>query len=150
MNRWLSTAWIAAVALPIALIPAASTGSPAAPVPEATPAGCLVTFKAHNNGRQQVAISRDSQVRARSNTLSLPWKKLGLSEWIQPGQTRSWTYNLDLGCKVTRQYRFIVKKFDANRNLLSTVNFYWPVAQNGVPYFTQYTRIDLGDLNRYF
>jgi hypothetical protein len=148
MTRWTGTVWIAVALVPLALTPGSSARTSDVTAPRAAEAGCLVTFKAHNNGKLQVAISRDSQVRRRA--APNPWKKLGLSEWIQPGQTRSWTYNLDLGCKVDRQYRFIVKKFDANRNLLSTINFYWPVLGNGYRWWTRETSMELGDLDRFF
>ena len=103
--------------------------------------GCKITVKARNQGSRTAAISRDSQVRIRGGT----WKKLGKSIWINAGQSRSWTYDLDFGCKVGRQYRFLAKQFDSNRNLLNSSWYTYPRRT-----FTFQKDFDIGDLNRLF
>lgn len=150
MSRWMSTAAIAALMV-LPLDPAAVLApSRTPPRPAVTARGCLITVTAWNKGTRQVAISRDSQVRKTVGVFMGPWAKLGLSEWIQPGQKRSWTYNLAFGCKTSRQYRFIVKQFDSHKNLLSTSHFYYPYGAPNHACCTPSESFSIGDLNRFF
>ncbi len=111
--------------------------------------GCKISVSATNKGSLRAAISRDSQVRSYAGSLAGPWKKLDQSVWINPGQTAHWVYDLTFGCNAHRQYRFVVKQFDANTNLTGTVTFYYPDKdQGGIATLAE--SFSLGDLNRFF
>jgi len=150
MIRWTSTLALTALALPL---PGGGGPSPIRAAPDVqfevstrptADMGCLFTFRAHDNGSRQVAISRDSQVKI----LRGVWKKLGQSVWIQPGQTKTWTYKLTFSCGTGRLFRFIVKRFDSHRRLLSTSHFYYPEYGGWIRGGSIVQ--DLGDLNQYF
>jgi hypothetical protein len=113
---------------------------------EDTPYGCKVNVTATNAGTQRTAISRDSQVRSFVGLLAGPWKKLGKSVWISPGQTGRWYYDLDFSCDADRGYRFLVKKFDKYDRLLGEFWFSYPETVER----TRATSLDLGNLNRFF
>jgi hypothetical protein len=114
---------------------------------EETPFGCRINVQAMNKGTRRVAISRDSQVKAGTIGGAFGiWAKLDVSVWISPGATARWTYNLDLGCSINRQFRFYVKQFDASDRMLADYWYYYP-GETGA---TKETSLNLGDLNRFF
>jgi hypothetical protein len=131
--------------------------------------GCTVSFKAHNaSSRYWTAISRDSQVRIKGGW----WKKLGTSVWIGPGQTKHWSYNLSIGCKPSREFRLLVKRFTAyHGSQIGSSYACWPYSNvpddvfptdsylatsrswradcTHISFFVQ-GALDVGDLNRFF
>lgn len=113
---------------------------------EGLPVGCAINLRASNRGSRKVAISRDSQVKSWSPALLPgPWKKLGKSVWISPGQSVRWTYKLDFGCTALRKYRFLVKEFNSSNTLLNEQWIYYPSKK-----WTSLKSIDLGSLDRFF
>jgi len=114
---------------------------------------CKINVKATNSGTRTVAISRDSQVRSCIWGCGGfgPWKQLDQSIWIDPGQTRNWTYDLTFRCDVGRQYRFLVKQFDSQRKLLNQIWYYHPNYGVTTDYgVTTSKSLDLGNLSRLF
>lgn len=74
--------------------------------------GCDVNITARNTGSQNLKFETSSQVRAKPKISPTygTWKKLWSSaQTVSPRQT-SWSrvVRLDLGCDLTRQYRFTV------------------------------------------
>ncbi len=109
--------------------------------------GCTVNVSAVNHGDQRTAISRDSEVRSYVGVFAGPWKKLGQSVWINPGQTARWHYDLTFGCNDPREYRFVVKKFDSKDTVLGEHTYRYPANPQQA---TVSVSFSLGDLNRFF
>jgi hypothetical protein len=160
MTRWMNTACVLALmVLPLAASPTRAP-TPRTPRAHATAMGCAINFKAHNNGRYWIAVSRDSQVKTRTGL----WKKLGVSVWIRPGSTVHWTYNLTFGCNASRKWRLLLKQFSSYKGSLRSRAYacafredvysadragYWS-SHCSLTKAGPLTDEDVGDLNRFF
>lgn len=146
MTRWMPTASIAALIVPVAIGAHRMPAQPSSPAPlgsitvNATPTahGCAITFKAHNNGGYKIAISKYSKVRVGK----LPWKDLGQTVWVSPHSGATWTYDLSFGCNYARTFRMLLKQFRSAGPATDQAYHNW-YTHDGSP-------VDLGAVDRIF
>ncbi len=111
-----------------------------------TPAGCTVTFKGINKGRQDIELrARSSKVRVKGGW----WKRLSYwTSWDikKNGGKLVEDETLAFDCKAKRRYRLFFLRLSSGGKNAGDITCYYPSSRS----WTKKTSINLGDVSRYF